>query len=61
MIKSNGDEPYQSNALHPNELGLGLGRAKSRNTAKIDVSYSGTYARKGDILIPRVENDFGVQ
>ncbi len=47
--KSNGDRTYQSNALHPNELGLG--RAISRNTAEIDVPDRGL----GNILVSRVK------
>ncbi len=56
-------KPYQSNALHANELGLGLcklglGKAKSRNMAKIGLSFYGFWARKGDILISWVEYKF---
>ncbi len=62
--KSKETKPHQSNALHPNELGLGLhklglglGGAKSRNMAKTDVSL-GNKPFLGDILGSGVEYEF---
>ncbi len=61
-------KPQQSNALHPNELGLGRIRVKqprvrprrgTKGQILLELTFRlGSYATKGDTLISRVEYEF---